>query len=393
MDTVLQFVPLILFVLSVVLAIVLYRILDALADNDIFLTKVEPGQAKFIMRGGTFEEAIMGDRDRVFDHEWNIIKYLSGTKRSMEKQAKELGCGMTEDGRVQRKMKLLERLFGWRWVGLLRKVDEYHFTWTEVKQKDGELSIEPREGDTKFMFVRAFTYGSILKELETADRLPLNVVVLVTAMIINPVKARFRVDDWLQRIMGLIDTSSRRFVSENTYDRVLIEQRNPKSGSDHGEGESYEVGLWDTVLKDYPCEGHAGNHDIDHDSYLEGINFPDKKLLKEIGGDDRCIYFQKYGVLVDVVEILSIEFGGPNAAELVDAATAEYRAEQQAAATVKEAEGEAKALELVAGGEAKRVTEVYKPLSELGPLAVLAHGVDSVSENFGGKGKPGGKDG
>lgn len=373
------------------LVIILYRILDALADNDIFLTKVEPGQAKFILRGGTFEEAIMGDRDRVFDPEWNIIKYANYLS---DEEREQLCCDFIreykkgDDGevreilRVQRRIHLLERLFGWRWVGFFRRVDEYHFKWTEVEQRDGVLSVRPREGDTRFIFVRAFTYGSILKELETADRLPLDVAVLVTAMIINPVKARFRVDDWLQRIMGLVDTSTRRFVSENEYNDVLIEQRRDIEG----DGDP-KTGLWHRIQKDYECEGHEGGFpdEHDHDAYLDGIKYPDRELIKEIGGDDRCIYFRKYGVLIDVVEILSIEFGGPNANELVDAATAEYREIEKAKALRAKAEGERDAEVLRAEGGAAYVAQVIDPVSKLGAGGVLAYGADSISKGFGRK--------
>lgn len=340
----------------------IYLALNYLAHNkNVLFTVIEPGQGKFIMRGGKLEEVLIGDLDRFIDDDYCIARLPKGQQR--------------EQG-------FWEQHFGWRYVGFLRHVHTWRMKWYEpVDGNDLGKGLLLRDEVTDFFFHKAFTYGLRLTAAEAVgpcstssdtdqgpERLSLDLDSLVTVYILNPVKAIFRVEDVNQRLMSLIGAGKRRYVARSTYDSLQRE------GDDEGPGQ-----MWEFLKNHYP-------------DAKEARYTADRAMVKDLGGHDGYLYFRRFGMLVDTVELAGISLHGDEDGKLADALTAQFiatnearaeieRAKGDKQATVLRSEGDKIALENRADGLGKVAQEVYiKTAGSPGLTATVALAADRLAE-------------
>ncbi|MCK5044246.1 hypothetical protein KAR26_00765 [Candidatus Parcubacteria bacterium] len=173
-----------------------------LAPRNYFFTFVKEGSAKAIMRAGKFEKILI---------QWE-------------------GRGLTENGDVswfEEDKSFLRRLFGGLWYyGFwpLHDVYIYKFDWTGIKE-NGEPN--PHQGKTlDYILVKEDVYRVEIKDAEDKDLLHLLVEVVMPIRIVNPRKALFDVENWLEAVIALVAPAVRDAITQDTYKNHI---RNPES--------------------------------------------------------------------------------------------------------------------------------------------------------------------
>ena len=309
----------ILLISIAVLTVMLFVVLNALADEGIFFTKTKEGTAQAIMRGNTFVRMVMSWKGHILNEYGDVVEGVPAIP-----------------------------FLGWYWVGIwpFYKVYTYQFSWTEMGQsKDtGEIIKRPRSELTSYIPVDRFPYLLVETGLETKDEnVPIDITVLVTVQVTNPYRALFRIDDYLQQVLGILSSAIRTYVGEKTYEEVLQD----KKGVDAAETRSHGV-LFEFLVRNL-------------------------RQLKECRIEDGVIRFDDYGTVVVDVKMLSVDI----LEKLRNASTANFVAEQEGRAvrTTAEAEADAKrisaqaeadALKKVATAEALRIKRKAKAVQEMG---------------------------
>lgn len=270
-----------------------------------FFTFVKEGTAKIIVRGDAFDRVLIQWENHVFDdtagNEWDIIE------------------GNAPD-----------RLFGgFRFYGLWPRHDIYiyNFTWTGVKE-DGIVDPHPRE-ELEYILLRPDTYYCKAEGVEDKDALALTVELVLTIEIVNPRKALFDIQNWLETVINRIKPGVRDYIGQKEYQK-LIAQKQTMGGELFA-----ELG---TLIADF------------------------KKL---------------YGVTVIQIEIKDIK----PSKDYLDATMKEYVAKQEAKAVVIEAKAKATSIKTEAAAQAKRIEIVWGKIKDFGELGKLIRILESVEKS------------
>lgn len=205
-----------------------------LAKNNLFFTIVEEGSAKAIMRGGEFYKFVLAYKGYTFDKEegkeWDLIP---------SEENEELFSFLPKlFGERFRKI-----FGGIRWVGIpfLNAIYEYNFRWTvlreskaseeEGKKENGfaEQRQLPNEGKwavsfakrLDYIYLRDAIYYNNLVGAETKELMPVDIFMLLPIRVMNPYKALFRVQKWLDATLDLIKPSVRGWVAQRSYQKVI----------------------------------------------------------------------------------------------------------------------------------------------------------------------------
>lgn len=307
----------ILFILVIIVGI--YSIYVFFAPRNLFFTGVQEGTAIAIMVGtgarAAFVDAKMNLKGFAFDEDWNIVS--AGTiRRKTESIFEKLGLG------------------GLASVGIpgIHRIHEYLFDWSSMLQ-NGE--IKPHKESLNYISLRQDIYATRLLEAETGQSMvPVDITLLITAKVINPYKALFRVENWLEFVINRVKVPVRDYVAgEENPRRLIIEKE--------------ELG---------------------------------KLFLRKLEDSGDLEYFRKeIGVEVLKVETPKIDLG-----ELQKVATAEWEAEQKGNAEVAKQTKEGEAY------KAKRVREkeadmdyldgVYGKVQEFGDLGTTLRFLDTLSD-------------
>lgn len=364
----------------------LYKILDWLAkDKNILFTTLEPGQGKFIMRGEDLDEILIGDRDRRLDNRNNICRiYDRDSDGNPKKDSSDKAITLDRD------MDLFEKWFGWRYVGIARHVLVRDMDWYEFEDmNDPAKGLRRRKEKTDFIYTtRAFMYGARVSDAEVISpisndkpgedgisEISVNINLAVTLYILNPERAVFDVEGGLHRALTIMIKTARVYAARRNYHDLQRE-----SSADGNQG------LWEFIKSENP--------DAKDYQYTA-----DPELIEYLGGHDKYLYFSKYGVLVDTVEITSIELTNDPDGKVQKALNAIFIASQEAKAkiakaegdkqaTILRSEGDKKALENIAAGQSKVVEDVYiKAAGSAGVTAAALQAVGDVSKAWEKRGK------
>ena len=266
-------------------------IIRLLADNDILVTYPIETTAKAVVRNGQFSSFIMASHGTDFastadsslpeEDRWEVISVPNQPTR--------------------RHLPLLANI---RWVGLppFKDIYRYRFSWTSLEEKQlpgGKVSKEKVYTDKQidYIFLRYDVYIAEMIEAECADNIPLNATVLVGGKIINPYKALFKVERWLESTLNLVVSRMRSFFGTHTYADLRQIQEAMQAGS----GPTHELSV-----------------------YFQ-------EQLAEIR--------DKWGFEVTFIQIYSISPGSQLAQDFIQATTQKYVAQQQADARVEEGRG------------------------------------------------------
>jgi len=180
-----------LVVSSLVLALVWFY----LAPNNMFFTFVDESTAKIVVRGGQVRKVLVQLKEHTLDQDWNIVL---GQERHL--------------------------FGGLRWIGIwpLDEMYIYQFRWTNVLH-DGTVQPHPAEW-LDYILLKQDVYYFTETAAEDADLLPLEVEVLLTLKVVNPYKALFAVQDWLEAVINRYRPAVRDRVAQDRYE-TLINQK------------------------------------------------------------------------------------------------------------------------------------------------------------------------
>jgi len=187
-----------------------YSVYIYFAPRDLYWGGVpEEGTACIVVAGtekrkGKFIKAQMSFRGRKFDKDWNVVPdetFYEGRKSFLE----QIGLG------------------GIFRIGLpgIRRRFKYYFSWSSMLP-NGEL--DPHEiKDLDHISLKEDTYATLIPKAEAAKSMvPMDIKLLVTAQVINPRKALFEVDHWLQNVINLTKVPALAYIAKMDNPRELI---------------------------------------------------------------------------------------------------------------------------------------------------------------------------
>ncbi len=236
-----------LIILNVYLFVVLALVLG---NRNLFFTVVKEGQVKGVVRFGRAHKCIMtfmGHRFRYLvektgltyrDQDWDVINLQEHLKGLQQQPDSKLTL---KDIKPQKGLfrKFMKTVFfidfgGLYLVGLwpFYKVYTYQFKWTSLR---GELppNIEEEEiAGLKYqqaraemsnhILVRQETYLLVLLGVEDTDLIPVDFKIVWTGKIVNPFKALFRVQEWLETSSNRLLAYLRPRFAESTWKKFHV---------------------------------------------------------------------------------------------------------------------------------------------------------------------------
>jgi hypothetical protein len=285
-----------------------------LAPNNCSFTFIKEGTAKYVVRGDKFEKCLMQWKDHTFDEEWNVVLENTWIKDGKKVQEGVLGAKKHKES--------WHPFGGLRFYGIwpIFDIHIYKFRWTGVTESGED---QHKEEWLDFILLQEYTYKGTVEKAEDKELLPLDLEVWLPTKIVNPRKARFDVQDWLETVIKRIQPVLRQRVAKEPYKKL------------------------NTQLKEISEEmttSEAG-----------------KNLLGKDGE-----FVKLYGVLVRTVELRQIK--PPD--NYLEATLKEFVAKQEKKATITKAEGEKKAL-----------MKVYSQIQNFGDLGKLLRTLEAVEKS------------
>jgi len=265
-------------------------IIRTLADRDVLVTYPMETMAKAIMLNGRIHRLVMAFRGYCFAGD------LDPTLPSPEKWDVVPG-NVTVGSR-------LPLIRGIRWVGLppFSNVYRYRFSWASLEEQslNEDLAKKPvfSEKEIDYIFLRSDVYVTKIEKAECADNIPLDAVILIGGRIVNPYKALFGVERWLEASINVIDSRMRSFFGCKTY----VELRSIAEALHSGPGAT---------------------------EYSLSIYF--KEVMEQIK--------EKWGFEISFIQIYSVDPGSDLADEFIRSTTLVYVAQQQRDANMAEGDG------------------------------------------------------
>lgn len=116
----------------------------------------------------------------------------------------------------------INRLFGgYHFVGLYPffKIHRYHFAWNS-QLITGDIDPSD-EREMQHVYLGDDQYAVVIKGVEANDWLQVTLIVLVPGRIVNPYRAVFAVQKWMEILVGLIRKNFRDLISDLPIDEVL----------------------------------------------------------------------------------------------------------------------------------------------------------------------------
>lgn len=184
--------------LPVVSFLIVYFVL---APKNLWWTFTKEATAKFVVRADQFEKAIMRWEGHDFDRKkkgiekWNVIEV------EPEKEKKRRFGG-------------LEYYGPWPLFDILI----YKFTWISIGEKE---EIKPKSEWIDYILLRDDVYWAKVDRCEDANLFPLELELLLTIRIINPYKAIFNIQKWLEAVINRIKPFIRQYITGDEYEQWI----------------------------------------------------------------------------------------------------------------------------------------------------------------------------
>lgn len=331
-------------IISVAFVVAFYFFLQWIAQENILFTTVKEGTVKTIMRGDSFERFVMAfesyhlnDPSKPWFQDdfplWDVVYHGPGNPYGFQEE------GLTDAFYDDRPL-LLKQL-GLYYVGLpwKNKVYVYAFEWNEPI---GKSDIVHRSESTDFIFVADFTYAIQTSAAETKDRLPVDLLTLVTVAIRNPYRALFSGEDWMQRITAAINRHARNFVGLKEYQELI-------SAEDETEYSKPIIELTERLPDDIPDRPPHG---------LKG----------------------RYGAEVRTADLQTVELAGAGKEEYQNATTRVYIAKQDAEAIKTKGQAEADVITLKGEAEAQALQTRLTTIKDHGETGIRLAQLDAMRD-------------
>jgi len=284
-----------------VLYILSVSVVFSLAKRNLFWTIVQEGTAKAVLRFGKFEHLEVAYKGYELDEDQNVVKEGASNGKSHQRS-------------------------GLRWIGIpwIYSVHSYGFRWVAFEQgeQDGKLvqkTIPHEEKGLDYIILQDDVYYSFLRDAETKDKVPVDVDLLLTIRVVNPYRAMFRVQNWLEATQNQFKPALRGFIATTDFDELISRK----------EGLAREI---EELLQLGSGEGE-GTAERTIGEYLE----------------------RHYGVRVKKVGLVRIDPAGERGEIYQEAASKQW-----------EAEKEKDRIEMLADAEVQRLERVYGTIARHG---------------------------
>lgn len=265
-------------------------VIRKLADKNILFTYAKETAAKAIMWNGRFFSFIMAFKGHCFAGDLNT-------------DLPELQRWNVVAGELPPETSL-PFLKGVKWIGLppFREVYKYRFSWSSLEEGSASQDLEKKsvwsEKTLDYIYLREDVYVTKLETAECNDKIPLDAILLVSGRVVNPYKALFAIERWLEASLNVVDARMRSFFGGKSYKELL-------------------------QIKEAMRAGEAGSeHEL-------------SQYFHEVMGEIK----DKYGFEISFIQIYSLDPGSKLAEEFIRATTKVYVAEQQRDADIAAGEG------------------------------------------------------
>ena len=195
---------------------------------------------------------------------------------------------------------------GLYWIGMpwANKVYDYHFQYTNIRQgstgpttqtphgvmstvEQGKLQdllfLISRDERPDFIFLKRDVYGITFQDTDDQDMIPLSFIALLTARVVNPYRALFMTEQWLEQVTNFLRRYVKEYVGRYSFIELVTDAR--KHDTEHESVGRYSfIELVTDVRK----------HDTEHES---------KEILDYPAPTD------KNGTKVSVAEVYSERMG------------------------------------------------------------------------------------
>lgn len=172
------------------------------APNNLYFTFVHEGRAKAVMEGDAFQKI--------------LIQWQGFTLSSVSAPD-----GSEDIGDVI-EMPLKKSFFGGlKYYGFWPIGDMYiySFGWTDILE-NGE--VQPHlERMIDYIVLKTTLYHAKVSNAEDKQELPLDIDLILTVRIINPYKALFRTQNWLEFLINTTKPAVRDVITKKTYDEWI----------------------------------------------------------------------------------------------------------------------------------------------------------------------------
>jgi len=301
-----------------------------LAPRNLYWTFVKEGTAKIVVKGDQFNKALIEWKGNTFDKDWNRVKDGTPVPEDVKEAIKQKQIKIYNFDEKEGVYREPRHLFGGlRFYGFwpIKDILLSRFTWTGVKE-NGEIDRHPTE-ILDYIPLRPDVYWFRLIGAEDKDLLPLEIEIIKTIGIINPYKAIFRIENWLETVINRTKPSIRDYIAKDEY-KELVKTKQAMGGKLHRKI---------------------------------------KKLRKE--------FKEEYGVDDQKTEVKDIK---PPKDQL-EATLKKWTAERERERILVEAEAEAERRRMVAAGEADRVEKEWGKIKEFGQLGKLIRTLEAIEKS------------
>lgn len=337
-----------LVALVILLPVTAFVVFPWLAEENILFTTVKEGTIKAVMNGKSVHHFLMSFAGY----------HLNDPMKKRYDRSPDVGDWAVvphpghDDSEYDDRSWLLKYLglywVGWPWRA---SVFVYRFEWneTETNISTGKEKVRSRSELTDFIFVSDFTYAVVTDAAETNEGLPTDELTLVTIAIRNPYRALFSGEDWMRRITAAINRHVRDFVGNEEYSHLISTK-------------------------------------IDKGDFSKAIIELNDKLPDDKDGKGLT---SRYGVVIRMADLQTIELSGEAKKEHQEASTAKYTADRKAEAVIAEANAEAEAtkvkgaatagvIEVTGNKEAIALRARLDVIKEYGDAGITLAGYDAI---------------
>lgn len=224
---------------------------------------------------------------------------------------------------------------GLHWVGVpfVKTVYEYNFKTVSLEQVEegGKLvhKAVPCEGTTDHVSLKDTLLYGLIDNAETKELIPVEAGLLLTLRVINPYRALFLVDDWMRATLNHIKPAMRSFISKRGLKQL------------HAERETLSA------------DASAFIHEAKADNFVRN----------------------NYGIKIVKADFAFINPSGERGKNIVEAATKEWEARQ-----------EAKRIRVTSDAEKRRIDTVYGAVINKGTEGLFIRTAEALEKAGAGQG-------
>jgi len=175
-------------------------------------TRVDEGTAKALMVFGEFSKMVFRWKNHWMDIEGNIRKAGEKSEEGSEKKEKNKSWDQ----------KIFGGLIVYFWP--FQRIHRYKHRWTDIRLRQAEMEVEFHEEDLDHVLLKPAVYAFTLTAVETQppERVPVDVLVLVTLRIQNPYLFLFVAPPTpIEDILARISAETRALVTGCGLDELL----------------------------------------------------------------------------------------------------------------------------------------------------------------------------